>query len=371
MKKISLVIIIFWIWGTLAYADNIRILVPTPGSTILARRRIITVVLSTKDKKASQIRLKTSEGEISPKGIWEFFGTYYPHFLLRLNPGENNIVIKPYDKEFTIKYKVLQSLLLLNTNDSSVFSFHRYKVNPQPCAKCHTDRIPKGVKINPVLYGPFDPQCISCHQRLFPKGYSKHPPAANWLCRFCHEERGHIRIFAGKPLDLCTQCHVNAKHFYRKKHVHGPVATGDCTACHNPHAGPYPFELTASAHGQICTNCHRDKAVYLQRSPQIYVHGILVGLGCTACHDPHASDYRYQLHQGPINLWCTRCHLKLQGLKRGHPLKTHPLIGPKDPIRKGRKFGCTSCHNPHGSKYRFLLIGDVYGGHVCRKCHPY
>ncbi|WP_083817708.1 cytochrome c3 family protein [Thermodesulfatator indicus] len=30
-----------------------------------------------------------------------------------------------------------------------------------------------------------------------------------------------------------------------------------------------------------------------------------------------------------------------------------------------------SCHNPHGSAYNHLLIGDVVGGKICIKCHNY
>ena len=30
---------------------------------------------------------------------------------------------------------------------------------------------------------------------------------------------------------------------------------------------------------------------------------------------------------------------------------------------------CSTCHNPHGSDYKFLLIGDILGGQVCSQCH--
>ncbi len=369
-KLLGALIVIFWGSISLA-ATKIQILTPIPGSTILARGQNITVVLSIKGEKAEKLRIRGPQGIFKPVGVWKIFGTAYPHFVLSLKPGKNKFRIEPLEKDFFLQYRPLRSLLTLNTTSPSVFFFHRNQVDPQPCAKCHTDRIPEGVKITPVLYGPFDPKCISCHRRLLPQNYSKHSPAANWLCRFCHDEGGKIRIFAGKPLDLCTRCHVNAKDFYQKTHVHGPVGTGDCTACHNPHAGPYRFQLNADPHGEICATCHKDKSIYLHPKPGFYVHGILSALGCTACHSPHATNYRYQLYGGPINQWCTKCHVSLKGLRKGHPLKSHPVIGPKDPLRKGRRFGCTSCHNPHGSEFKHLLIGDVLGGHVCTKCHPY
>lgn len=373
MKRGSFCLAIFlFLFGVCRAWGGIQILTPPPGATILTRWKKITLVLAIKDRDLNSLHLKGPQGQIPPFGIWKIFGTAYPHFRLELSPGRNLFRIEPVEKEFVLRYRPLQSLLLLNSTDPSIYFFHRFKVTPQPCAKCHTDRIPQDVKITPVLYGPFDPKCISCHRSLLPEGYSKHAPAANWLCRFCHDEGGKIRIFAGKPLDLCTRCHVNTKDYYKMTYIHGPVATGDCTACHDPHAGPYRFQLWANPKGEVCTGCHTDKRKYLHPKRGLYVHGILSGLGCIACHSPHASAYRYQLYGGSsINDWCTSCHVNLRGLKKGHPLKNHPVVGPKDPLRKGHRFGCTSCHNPHGSEFRYLLIGEIRGGHVCTKCHPY
>ncbi|MDH3360603.1 MAG: cytochrome c3 family protein, partial [Desulfobulbaceae bacterium] len=66
---------------------------------------------------------------------------------------------------------------------------------------------------------------------------------------------------------------------------------------------------------------------------------------------------------------CSGCHLKMKGLLRGHPVGGHPLKGVRDLRRPERELACSGCHNPHGSEFKYLLIGDNLGGHVCTKCH--
>ena len=118
----------------------------------------------------------------------------------------------------------------------------------------------------------------------------------------------------------------------------------------------------------ICIVCHEDMEDIQKRQRGFYQHGIILGNGCAACHSPHASDYRFQLG-GTINEVCVSCHISMKGIEVGHPVGNHPLSGGEDPRRKGREFSCSSCHNPHGERYKYLLIGSLLGGHVCSKCH--
>ena len=154
------------------------------------------------------------------------------------------------------------------------------------------------------------------------------------------------------------------------KHIHGPVGTGDCTICHDPHGGNNRFQLWADGKGKLCVICHEDKKKYLAVTPRqkLKVHGILTARGCVACHSPHATDYKFQLF-AEINDLCVSCHTELKGLKKGHPSAGHPLVGVEDPRRLGTSMSCTSCHNPHGSDYSYLLIGENRGGLICAKCH--
>jgi predicted CXXCH cytochrome family protein len=166
--------------------------------------------------------------------------------------------------------------------------------------------------------------------------------------------------------NICFRCHVNKKTWLQKSHIHGPVGTGDCTVCHNPHGDVERFQLWATGKDELCVACHTDKKNLVSgKKPVHYVHGILNGIGCIACHDPHATDNPFQLYK-PTNDLCTGAtSLKASPEAiRGRP----PVSGAKDPRRPERVFTCTSCHNPHGSD---LNSADrrYSGGHICNQCH--
>ncbi|OAG26682.1 cytochrome c3 family protein [Thermodesulfatator autotrophicus] len=347
---------------------DITILTPKNESIILKRKPEITIVIKT--NQYQKIHLKSEGNIVLPIGNWKIQKTNFFHFRIKLKKGENKFVINPEEHLLKIKYIPIRTLLTLNINDPDIYIFHKEYIIPPSCQRCHTKKVPKGIKINKAIYGPFDPRCISCHKNMLPQEYYIHAPAGNWLCGYCHGKE-KIRLFTGKPEELCIRCHLSAQKYHDMAYVHGPVGSGDCTACHDPHAGPYRFQLEKNKKVALCILCHKDKEIYIDSTPGLNVHAVLSALGCVACHDPHATNYRYQLKDGPINKWCTTCHQQFKGLKRGHPLKSHPLLGPKDPLRKGRMLSCTSCHNPHGSIYKHLLIEDVTGGKICTKCHNY
>ncbi len=80
----------------------------------------------------------------------------------------------------------------------------------------------------------------------------------------------------------CVGCHTKlAKEIKAARHVHGPVAVGECTFCHSPHPGKGPSKLKAAL-DQLCFRCHErargGKAAGHRQQPQ----------GCTRCHDPHS-----------------------------------------------------------------------------------
>ena len=350
---------------------QIRILTPKEKCTIQAKGGQATLVLEVSDGiTLDRLKVEGKKGIIRDLGYWKKGGKFYPHFRMSLEPGNNLFVITPGQKKLKLRYKPINFLLNIDLKDSKTYFFHKKAVIPKECQGCHSKKIPAGTRIEKALYGPFDPRCISCHRNILPEKDFQHGPASNWLCLFCHKSKkgNKVVIFSGNPLDMCTVCHVSGKKWFKMPHVHGATGTEDCTACHNPHADKFPKLLWAQGRDALCVACHEDKRKYLKSTNTFYIHGIISGLGCTACHSPHATDYRYQLYR-PINELCVSCHIGLKGINKGHPVGGHPVKGPKDPIRQGRKFTCTSCHNPHGSKYKYLLIGDILGGHVCSKCH--
>ncbi len=109
--------------------------------------------------------------------------------------------------------------------------------------------------------------------------FINHGPYAAQLCDACH--RGDDNSLLLPVEDLCLNCHVlNIK----KKHVHGPVASGGCRACHHPHGSGKQF-LLSSEPTTFCLTCHAKAEVESRE-----VHQAAQGTQCTECHDPHGSD---------------------------------------------------------------------------------
>jgi predicted CXXCH cytochrome family protein len=356
----------------LASADTITITNPPAQSIYYARSPYIHLVIKlTNRSDLSRLKLEAQNEKIMPVGEWQKDSITYVHFRLFLKPGKNAFEINPGAKNISVNYRPLRSLLNVNIDAPSVFMFHKKEVVPAECGLCHTEELPADSKIEKPLYGAFSPLCFSCHKEITAKSTWKHSPVVNVLCETCHKpdpKVDSIILPLGKVDVLCFRCHVNQKNWKTMAHVHGPAGTGDCTVCHNPHGDQFQGQLWAAGDKELCIACHTDKKKLIYEIKGLYVHGILTGSGCTACHSPHATPYRFQLFK-PIYELCTSCHTKLAGVERGHPVDKHPVRGGKDPRRAGHEFSCTSCHNPHGSRYKFMLVGDVIGEQVCVDCH--
>ncbi|WP_456473381.1 cytochrome c3 family protein [Desulfolithobacter sp.] len=360
------------------------ILTPDPGKgklMIQARRSTTTLILKvTNQKELAYLRVEhvlNRRGEtqvIDALGHWKKNGVDYVHYTLPMKRGTNTYIIYPDERELKIRYRPVRTLLGVDFEDAAAHLFHRNAVVPGECGKCHTEKLPQDANLDIKRLQKnedFSPVCFSCHRQLISQSMWLHSPSANVYCMSCHRKgKGQTRItmLTGRVDEICFECHVNKQKFRDQKHVHGPVGTGDCTVCHDPHGDRYKFQLWADSMSDLCVGCHADKKDTAKKSIGFYSHGIIQGGGCIACHSPHASANRFQLHK-PINDLCTSCHIELQGVEQGHPVGNHPLKGKPDPRRKGRDLSCSSCHNPHGSSYRYMLIGDLLGGHVCSKCH--
>lgn len=115
--------------------------------------------------------------------------------------------------------------------------------------------------------------------------YKSHGPYAAKLCNACHLRGGGQLIMPVE--DLCLNCHnLNI----RKMHIHGPVASGGCIICHNPHGSGRPFLLVDEPR-TFCFYCHDAVEVGSRE-----VHKDSADTQCTECHNPHASDNDFLLN---------------------------------------------------------------------------
>ena len=114
--------------------------------------------------------------------------------------------------------------------------------------------------------------------------YYQHAPYAAKECSSCHDRNKTNNLIVPKD-QLCFTCHDFPMD---KKYVHGPLASGGCLLCHNPHASPNPY-LLVSASTTFCFSCHDREAI-----PKDEPH-MRADVQCTDCHDAHMSDKKYLL----------------------------------------------------------------------------
>jgi predicted CXXCH cytochrome family protein len=117
---------------------------------------------------------------------------------------------------------------------------------------------------------------------------SSHLPYDEKNCNGCHS--GDKNVGGGLIVpqqELCFVCH---KNFITGDNVHGPVAVGDCLACHLPHTSPEKALLKA-APDILCSDCHQEERLAKGMHDLLATKGMI----CMDCHDPHFEDARYFL----------------------------------------------------------------------------
>ena len=113
--------------------------------------------------------------------------------------------------------------------------------------------------------------------------YVFHPPYQDKDCGSCHDIQAGNRLLAPQP-DLCYGCHDDFRESFEV--LHGPVAGGYCTACHNPHMAKNENLLFAKGQA-LCLFCHEKTDVFANP-----VHSDIGEADCTECHNPHGGDDR-------------------------------------------------------------------------------
>lgn len=213
-----------------------------------------------------------------------------------------------------------------------------------------------------------------------------------------------FNLAPGAKGKLCLSCHDGFSEVMKKKSIHTPLADGDCTGCHNPHAADHGKLLSADEN-QICFSCH-DRMIPANAKS---AHQVVSDGKCVNCHDPHSSDNKMNLVQAGSEL-CFSCHEEL-GKKisqnkvphspvskdcltchSAHASADHQFLLKKpapelclqchDPSKKTFKSqhvdypveqaNCSSCHNPHGSNTTSMLYDNVHeplSKRMCKQCH--
>jgi predicted CXXCH cytochrome family protein len=350
------------------FAAAVEILTPRPGATILSKSPVAhLVVRQTGERGPKHLWVGVDSQMLEPVVRGQHEGSTYLHYLLPLKQGQNVFSLIPEGTKFELHYRPLHGRVPRNLK--GIDFFHRDDKLPQSCTPCHS--LQKAPSLERFGLGGQE-SCVTCHGKVLSKAAWQHTTQGKKQCLSCHEQSEtpwRIGLPTGKIEDTCLGCHTGKKGWFSRKSIHGPLVLGGCTLCHNPHGEANRYQLWADGAVALCVACHSDKATLLGKERSVpYVHGIIMGPGCVACHDPHATDQRFMLHK-PTNQLCVGCHPAYAGVKRGHPVAMHPVSAPKERRRPGRDLNCASCHEPHGSSHKYLLIGPSLGGQFCRECH--
>lgn len=130
-----------------------------------------------------------------------------------------------------------------------------------------------------------------------------HGPKAQNQCYLCHESSDSYSFrksdtkgivmpslsdVAGRlvmPLSvLCLDCHTSKSQeaaYSKKLWLHGPVAQGECTLCHQPHQSEYQYLMLKKNSIELCTECHAKRLLREIESHRTNDE-------CISCHNPHA-----------------------------------------------------------------------------------
>jgi len=96
------------------------------------------------------------------------------------------------------------------------------------------------------------------------------------------------KLLAATGGALCLTCHEKVKAASNSKIKHVPFQDGSCTACHDPHGSNYPGVLKDRA-DRVCYSCHSEsEASFLKAN----THKPVLDGACNACHKPHGGTRR-------------------------------------------------------------------------------
>jgi predicted CXXCH cytochrome family protein len=111
-----------------------------------------------------------------------------------------------------------------------------------------------------------------------------HYPYQERECAFCHDQSSLGRMVEPEPA-VCYQCHEDFNDTYA--YLHGPVAGGYCTSCHNPHVSENEHLLLRTGQA-LCLHCHDPGSVFKNE-----MHEDLGDWACTECHNAHGGEDRF------------------------------------------------------------------------------
>lgn len=248
----------------------------------------------------------------------------------------------------------------INTSQPA-YEFHSPSME-MSCAGCHEMKSYPG---ETTTTGVPNPACWKCHLDKAFQRYT-HAQVARGGCFGCHELDSQP-AYSTKEVSggLCTLCHDILEQGVEHEFVHGPVNSGSCKVCHDPHGSQYENHVRMPVQ-DLCVMCHESvgRELAADRAHLPFSKG-----DCLRCHSPHWSSQLAGLVEDPAAL-CEQCHkVQVGTFAHNHPSNVKPSTqsGRELPWLVDGKLTCISCHNPHASPVDGLLRTTPEEG--CNGCH--
>jgi predicted CXXCH cytochrome family protein len=264
---------------------------------------------------------------------------------------------------------------LLAVGAAGIFSLFFLSATPM-------DAVPQvGSQPHPVLPDVKNAKCVNCHDDLAGKKVM-HAPLADGSCDTCHEmkktEDETLVSLVGSGNDLCLACHSGIEEALGRKNVHAAMEEG-CSACHDPHSSDFE-KLLVSDYKELCASCHDIEADEFSET-----HGRqpVDETGCGTCHETHGSDEAKllagEIKHAPFESGdCTACHRRPRGriirLRADGASLCYACHSDKEEefarssVHTPLKRGdCVACHDPHLGDFKSML--KARGNGLCLGCH--
>lgn len=231
------------------------------------------------------------------------------------------------------------------------------------CIDCHN---PHASNNKGILVLPQRELCFSCHPSVsMLSGLPvQHQPFLYDNCTGCHEPHGsNYRPLLDAPQPkLCYKCHPGIQDQFLQPSHHPIEVKLVCSDCHQPHAANNPGLLVARDNA-MCFQCHSDKEALYDASKH-------KNKLCIDCHTPHGSANEPLLLKRNPEV-CFKCHAPFGETTPGG--QNHPVTPNFLDVHANKGLTCSSsCHNPHGTKYNYMLRSFYYAQDgLCLQCHLY